>query len=119
MNVESDIYGHINEINNTYLIDEILRITDISIFKEYINKLDNYLDIVNKINFEEANINYFYYSKDVYNKNILSLLDTKEEVREVSLVDVNKLKPIESHDKSRVEKLKYKILEETSLSRIL
>ena len=64
--------------------------------------IDKYLN--NEIKYEKANINYFYLTNKI-NLNHLAIIDKKIPNTDIKLIDINKLKPIESHNKKRVKEL--------------
>lgn len=68
--------------------------------------IDKYLD--KTIEYEKANIKYFYLSKE-YEENIISKIDKDRIYCDISLVNTNELVPIEDYDKNRVLNLKKKI----------
>ena len=82
------------------------------IFNETIKRIydiDAYLD--NTITYEKANICYFYLTHK-YNTAHLRIIDKKNINKDVTLIDVSKLKPIENHSKSRAKMLCKKITNE-------
>lgn len=115
--IKATKYGHITSIkkhkSKRHLFSNILRIHDTNKFKEVLSNLENnYLDIITKLDFEEASIEYFYYSNDKIKAINIKKIDFKKKLTNITLIDINTLKPIEDHDKNRANKLKNKILED-------